>query len=83
MDTATGNLASFSTPTGKNIIVEPLSLNFTRAATDNDQGGLQMLIESGMAPAWALDLLSMVPGGSSDFSYKYVRGFTHAHRVRH
>jgi hypothetical protein len=32
------------------------------------QGGLQMLIESGMAPAWVLDLLSMVPGGSADFS---------------
>ncbi|GMI35863.1 hypothetical protein TeGR_g12884 [Tetraparma gracilis] len=74
IDGASGDLVAFSTPTGKKILAEPLSLSFTRAATDNDQGGLQMLIESGMAPAWALDLLSMVPGGSADFSYKYKWG---------
>jgi hypothetical protein len=37
IDGASGDLVAFSTPTGKKILAEPLSLSFTRAATDNDQ----------------------------------------------
>ena len=73
VDCKTGNLTAFATPTGKKIFASPLALNFTRAATDNDQGGAQMLIESGQAPAWLLDVLPSIIG-TGLFSHKYKWG---------
>ena len=73
VDAKTGNLQSLSTPSGKSLLASPLSLNFTRAATDNDQGGIQMLVDCGGAPAWAVKALGMVMG-TKMFSHKYKWG---------
>jgi beta-galactosidase len=73
IDVRTGNLASFTTPGGKKVLAEPLALNFTRAATDNDQGGVQMLIDGGQAPAWFVDVFGAV-AGTGMFSHKYKWG---------
>ena len=43
-DKSTGALHSYS-PNGKNILAGPITPNFTRAATDNDRGGMELILD--------------------------------------
>ena len=44
IDKATGSLATYS-PTGRNLFAGVARPNFTRAATDNDKGGLESILD--------------------------------------
>uniref|UniRef100_A0A7S2Y9X0 beta-galactosidase n=1 Tax=Entomoneis paludosa TaxID=265537 RepID=A0A7S2Y9X0_9STRA len=66
-DTNTGALLSYC-PQGDNVLEAPLVPNFTRAATDNDRGGMELILDFMFPFSGAKDLYHSVVGGS-DFSY--------------
>lgn len=66
-DKHSGGITSFS-PQGANLLTEPVLPNFTRASTDNDQGGIEMAISQFLG----IDGLSHIVGvlwGYEDYSY--------------
>ncbi|GMH94547.1 hypothetical protein TL16_g12934 [Triparma laevis f. inornata] len=75
IDKQTGSLTHLVTPSGKNVLHktttsrENVSLNVIRAATDNDRGGAQMLMEFVLPPA-AVNVVGSILG-TDLFSHEY------------
>ena len=72
IDKNTGGLTKLMTPGKKNLLAkmgDGIVYNFTRAATDNDRGGIQMLMDF-ILPGWAVAAVGSVVG-TKMFSHQY------------
>jgi len=72
VDELTGGLRALTTPSGKALLKEPVLFNVTRASTDNDRGGAQMLMDFVLPPA-GVNLVGMIVG-TDLFSHEYHWG---------
>lgn len=68
IDPKTGGIDSLFTPSGENLLAGPLLPNFTRAATDNDKGGLEQPLEF-LFPGIDFQYLFGVFHNLDEFSY--------------
>ena len=66
-DKSTGCLVSYC-PHGRNVLTAPLGPNFCRPATDNDKGGMELVLDHMFPFEWVKDVFRKVVG-SADFSY--------------
>lgn len=66
-DINTGALDSYL-PQGENVLVKPLTPNFTRAATDNDRGGMELVLDFMFPFACVKELYQMLLG-TNEFSH--------------